>query len=91
MSECDVEYVIMPNWCVAAVGADGHRVVLDRFVSRERAEELRQMLVSCQVFREVAIERELRVELISNSPGWREGDQPLRNRRRTEVSLPALH
>src|SRR6185436_3405237 len=47
MSECDVEYVIMPNWCVAAVGADGHRVVLDRFVSRERAEELRQMLVSC--------------------------------------------
>ena len=81
----------MPNWCVAAIGADGHRVVLDRFLSRERADELRRMLISCHVFRDVAVEREPRVEVVAQSPAWREDAQPPHVRRRAEASLPALH
>jgi hypothetical protein len=48
----------MGSWCIVAIGADGGRVVLDRSVSRERADELRQMLVSCQIFREVRVEED---------------------------------
>jgi hypothetical protein len=48
----------MGSWCIVAIGADGGRVVLDRSVTRERADELRQMLVSCQIFREVRVEED---------------------------------
>ena len=81
----------MPNWCVAVIGEDGHRVVLDRYLSRERAEELRRMLLSCNVFRQVAVERERRVEVVSQSPVWCDEVQPPSLRRRAEASLPALH
>jgi hypothetical protein len=48
----------MGNWCIVAVGKDGGQVVLDRSVSRDRADELRRMLLSCDIFREVRIERD---------------------------------
>ena len=48
----------MDSWCIVAIGADGGRVVLDRSISRERADELRRMLVSCHVFREVRVEND---------------------------------
>lgn len=44
------------TWHITALGIDGKRVVLDRYLSRERAEELRQMLASSNVFRAVYVE-----------------------------------
>jgi len=49
---------VVRTWKIVGVGTDGGRVVLDRFVTRERAHELRQMLLSCEVFREVLVERD---------------------------------
>lgn len=44
------------TWRIAAVGMNGNRVVLDRNLSHERAEELRRMLTACNVFQAVYIE-----------------------------------
>lgn len=50
------------TWRIAALGMDGKRVILDRYLSRERAEELRQMLTSSNVFRAVYIEQDDEIE-----------------------------
>lgn len=48
--------IMAKTWRIAAVGMNGNRVVLDRNLSQERAEELRRMLTACNVFRAVYIE-----------------------------------
>jgi hypothetical protein len=44
------------TWRITALGINGKRVVLDRHLSRERAEELRQMLAASNVFQAVYVE-----------------------------------
>lgn len=46
------------KWRITAVGFNGQRVVLDRDLSQERAEELQTMLAACNVFQAVYIEQD---------------------------------
>ena len=52
------------KWRIAALVMEGKRVILDRDLSRERAEELRQMLASSNVFRAVYIEQDDEIEIV---------------------------